>query len=191
MVVTDLRACDPIYQCIVADPPWPYKDKLPGKGRGAAKYYTLMSIEEISSLYIPSAENCHCWLWTASGFVELGYSVLRSWGFEPKQQLVWVKTGKHGGLYGKMGMGRHMRIDTESCLFGVKGKLPPLNRNVRNTLFCPRQEHSRKPEKFFSKKVENISPGPYLEMFARTTRENWDCWGTETERFEPMETPFR
>ncbi len=27
------------YRVLTADPPWPFKDKLPGKGRGAAKHY--------------------------------------------------------------------------------------------------------------------------------------------------------
>jgi N6-adenosine-specific RNA methylase IME4 len=27
--------------------------------------------------------------------------------------------------------------------------------------------------------VESVSPGPYLEMFARRNRLGWDTWGNE------------
>lgn len=42
----------------------------------------------------------------------------------------------------------------------------------------PRGEHSAKPEAFLDL-VEQVSPGPYLEMFARRQRLGWDTWGDE------------
>lgn len=39
-------------------------------------------------------------------------------------------------------------------------------------------EHSQKPEAFMDL-VEQVSPGPYLEMFARRQRLGWDTWGNE------------
>jgi N6-adenosine-specific RNA methylase IME4 len=42
----------------------------------------------------------------------------------------------------------------------------------------PRGEHSEKPEEFYAM-VEQVSPGPYLEMFARRSRIGWDVWGDE------------
>lgn len=41
-----------------------------------------------------------------------------------------------------------------------------------------RGEHSAKPEAFLDI-VESVSPGPYLEMFARRQRLGWDTWGNE------------
>lgn len=43
----------------------------------------------------------------------------------------------------------------------------------------PRGPHSRKPEAFLDM-VEQVSPGPYLEMFARRNRLGWDTWGNES-----------
>lgn len=43
----------------------------------------------------------------------------------------------------------------------------------------PRGPHSRKPEAFLDL-VEQQSPGPYLEMFARRARFGWDYWGDES-----------
>ena len=41
-----------------------------------------------------------------------------------------------------------------------------------------RGQHSAKPEAFFDL-VESVSPGPYLELFARRQRLGWDTWGNE------------
>jgi hypothetical protein len=43
----------------------------------------------------------------------------------------------------------------------------------------PRGAHSAKPEAFLDH-VEQVSPGPYLEMFARRARFGWDYWGNES-----------
>lgn len=37
--------------------------------------------------------------------------------------------------------------------------------------------------------VEKRSVGPYLEIFARRTRENWTCWGNEVPVEEPAPEP--
>lgn len=43
----------------------------------------------------------------------------------------------------------------------------------------PRGEHSAKPEAFIDL-VEQVSPGPYVELFARRARFGWDYWGNES-----------
>ena len=44
--------------------------------------------------------------------------------------------------------------------------------------------HSEKPPEIYAM-IERCSPGPYLEMFARTKhksdRGDWYCWGDEVE----------
>lgn len=50
----------------------------------------------------------------------------------------------------------------------------------------PRGKHSAKPEAFIDL-VEQVSPPPYVELFARRQRLGWDTWGNEcfnTARFE-------
>ncbi len=44
----------------------------------------------------------------------------------------------------------------------------------------PRGRHSAKPEAF-QDIVEQVSPGPYLELFARRKRLGWDSWGNEVD----------
>ena len=45
--------------------------------------------------------------------------------------------------------------------------------------------HSAKPEAFLDL-VERVSPGPYLEMFARRNRLGWDTWGDEALDHEAL-----
>lgn len=61
-----------------------------------------------------------------------------------------------------------------------RGSLRSLRR-VDSTWFnWPRMDraHSRKPDAFLDL-VESVSPGPYLEMFARRQRLGWETWGNE------------
>ena len=65
----------------------------------------------------------------------------------------------------------------------MRGKLPPKFRSQINWLISYPTSHSQKPREVISI-VERISPGPYLELFCRrrpASRENWHCWGNETE----------
>jgi N6-adenosine-specific RNA methylase IME4 len=39
--------------------------------------------------------------------------------------------------------------------------------------------HSQKPEAWLDH-IEQVSPGPYLEMFARRARFGWDYWGDQS-----------
>ena len=44
-------------------------------------------------------------------------------------------------------------------------------------LLSERFEHSRKPDSVHE--LAEQHPGPYLELFARRSREGWDTWGNE------------
>lgn len=50
-----------------------------------------------------------------------------------------------------------------------------------------RGAHSAKPEAFLDM-VETVSPGPYLELFARRQRLGWDTWGNEALEHAEMGT---
>jgi N6-adenosine-specific RNA methylase IME4 len=55
----------------------------------------------------------------------------------------------------------------------------PLRARVDTRWFTwPRGRHSVKPDAFYDL-VEQVSPGPYLELFARRQRLGWDTWGNE------------
>lgn len=168
--VTDARI-----RTLVADPPWPYNDRLPGNGRGAAKHYGLLTMSDIMRFPLPElADDCRLYLWTTGPFLREAYKVIEAWGFRVRdQQLIWHKTGR-------IGMGHHLRVNHEIVLIGERGKPPTLARNVRSVFEAKPTKHSAKPDEFYEI-VERLSPGPYGELFARRARPGWQQWGDELE----------
>jgi N6-adenosine-specific RNA methylase IME4 len=177
------------YQTIVADPPWPQKGAGPLRGRmgfgdalcgpSKAMPYPTMTVDEIAALQVPASDNAHLYLWTTNRFLPDAFRVMSSWGFDYSTTLVWAKAPMGGGLGGAFGLA------TEYILFGRKGTLPALSRIGRNWFDWKRPydergkpKHSAKPSAFFAL-VESISPGPYLELFAREKRLGWHSWGNE------------
>ena len=59
---------------------------------------------------------------------------------------------------------------------GTRGSPKRRARDVRQLIVAPRREHSRKPDDTYER-IERLLGGPYLELFARHSREGWDSWG--------------
>lgn len=171
------------YRTIVADPPWRY-DTARGittrtRGDGtyspeAARNYPTMTLDEIAALPVreQAADDAHLYLWATNPILPDAFPILAAWGFRYVTTLTWRKLGT-------LGMGYYFRGDTEHVLFGVRGRAPiePAKR-ARNWFAAPKTGHSRKPDLFYEM-VERVSPGPYLELFARRRRYGWDVWGNE------------
>ena len=186
------------YRTIVADPPWPMKwsggasTRVNGRGerhgnaRATVKAlpYPVMSIDEIAALPIHglAEPDAHLYLWITDGFLLDGVArrVVEAWGFTRPRLLVWHKTG--------FGLGTFPRPQHEVCIVAVRGSAPFRARNVGSVQTWPLvyepaglshgRKHSAKPPAFHDL-VEQVSPGPYLELFARSQRLGWDTWGNE------------
>jgi N6-adenosine-specific RNA methylase IME4 len=106
-------------------------------------------------------------------YVNWGYEVAKAWGFEVAQMVTWCKPG--------LGVGR-FQCNTEHCLVCRKGSRHgnPFGATGGTYFNWPRGKHSEKPDEFYHL-VQSVSPGPYLEMFARKNREGFDAWGDEVE----------
>lgn len=162
---------------LVADPPWPFRDKLPGPGRGAIKHYRCMSLAEICTFALPPlAPDCWLFLWRVASMQLESLAVARAWGFDAKAELVWRKIGKSGRL--RIGMGRTVRNAHETCLVCKRGRPERASASVPSVFDAPRTEHSAKPDRFYEL-VEEFSSGPYVELFARRQRPGWTCLGDE------------
>jgi N6-adenosine-specific RNA methylase IME4 len=193
------------YRTIVADPPWDqgrtsnyngtgypagpnYEPDAPMPlGRGTLPYPT-MSVEEIAALPVSdlALSDAHLYLWTTQRFLRSSFEIAETWGFAPNSTLVWCK--KPSGVR----LGGAFPATVEFVLFCRRGSLPmigtadkawwewprrrgaPVARGQRRTQF-----HSAKPEAFLDI-VEQVSPGPYVELFARRDRLGWDTWGNES-----------
>jgi len=190
----DLIACAgrERYATILADPPWRFTNrtgKMAPEHRRLSRYGTL-SMEDIAALPVSrvAASTAHLYLWVPNALLPHGLSVMEAWGFQYKSNIVWHKLRKDGGSDGR-GVGFYFRNVTELLLFGVRGKnartLAP-GRSQVNYLGTRKREHSRKPDEQYDL-IEDCSPGPYLELFARGKRRRWVMWGDQAvESYEPL-----
>ncbi len=162
------------YKTIMADVPW----NVEQTGRlGAQAHYDLLSLDQIAALPVAdlAEDDAHLWLWVTNATLEAGYSVARAWGFTVRSPLTWIKP--------RFMLGNYLRNATEHVLFATRGKAPVQFKAQPTWMFAPLQDHSHKPEEQFAV-IERVSPGPYLELFARRrppSNADWSVWGNEID----------
>ena len=177
------------YGTILADPPWQFSNrtgKMAPEHRRLSRYptLTLQAINAIPVLAVASGQS-HLYLWVPNALLHEGLEVMAAWGFQYKTNLIWHKIRKDGGPDGR-GVGFYFRNTTEMVLFGVRGRLRTLTsgRTQVNIIKTQKREHSRKPDELYAI-IEACSPGPFLELFARGQRVDWDQWGNEVVDYAP------
>jgi N6-adenosine-specific RNA methylase IME4 len=195
------------YRTIVADPPWDHSDgtgytlgnkqrltasKKPRSSgadpRSTGLPYGTMDLEAVKALPVAdwAEDDAHLYLWTTNRYLRDVWDVAEAWGFKGVCVIVWCKSWL-GGLGGGA-----WQSNVEFCLFARRGNLPTLGKVRGRWYEWPRRVgppvgpgekrgfmHSAKPEAFLDH-VEQVSPGPYLEMFARRARMGWEYWGDQS-----------
>ena len=161
------------YKTILADPPW----EMNQTGTyGAIHQYPLMTMKQIMEMPIADLadpDGAHLWLWVTNGVIPYVNDVLNAWGFTYRSIFTWVKP--------RLGLGVYLRNASEQLIFATRGKnIAVRYRSQPTWAFAPVQEHSHKPEEQYAI-IERVSPGPYLELFARRRQPGWDVWGNEIE----------
>ena len=178
------------YKIIYADPPWTYaKTGGTRSSRGMAKqFYPTMTIDEICSLPIReiSDTNCLLFLWCPFPQIPNGLKVIKSWGFEYfGLAFLWIKKTNKGKDF--FGMGYWTRTNPEPCFLAIRGKMKPHSHGIRQLIYAPIQEHSKKPAIIRNKIIELCGDLPRIELFARPIsdlfqkEDGWDVWGNEVE----------
>ena len=171
--------------CIVADPPWRFSDKLPGKGRGAEKHYGCLTLAEIVAFDLPKlADDAWLFLWRVGAMQTEALTVAKAWGFNPPtSEIVWVKS--HGmvcdnGDGAQMGMGRTVRNCHEVCLVCRRGKPLRASASVKSVIVAPRGKHSEKPDLFYEQVDKLVGDkARVVELFARRHWPGWACFGDQ------------
>lgn len=172
------------FKTVLADPPWRFQNRT---GKVAPEHrrldrYSTMELSEIKELPVSDvvAKNAHLYLWVPNALLPDGLAVMEAWGFRYVSNVVWAKRRKDGGPDGR-GVGFYFRNVTELILFGVRGSMRTLApaRSQVNMIETRKREHSRKPDEQYDL-IEQCSPGPFLEMFARHPRGGWTLWGDES-----------
>ncbi len=179
---------------ILADPPWLFENRT---GKVAPEHkrlhrYVTMTNEEIMALPVRdiAAPQSHLYLWVPNALIATGLAVMEAWGFTYKTNIVWYKVRQDGGP-DRRGVGFYFRNVTELVLFGVRGSLRTLSpaRSMPNILISRKREHSRKPDQLYEV-IEQCSPAPYIELFARTRHPGWTVWGNEAESYTPPDNLY-
>jgi N6-adenosine-specific RNA methylase IME4 len=196
------------YRTIVADPPWPMpatgkttRGETDSRGTYTAKSgrvvdgtwwgrhrggsvrlpYTTMTLDEIRALPVGglAESDAHLYLWTTNRFLWDARAIAESWGFTFSTLLTWCKTPMG------IGFGGAYTLTSEFVLFCRRGSLAPQRRHDSTWMQWSRPyenghiAHSAKPDAFIDL-VEQVSPGPYVELFARRARFGWEYWGDES-----------
>jgi N6-adenosine-specific RNA methylase IME4 len=154
------------FRVIYVDPPWEVAD-VP---------YPTKPLDEIKRVgkVIPADDNCALFMWATAPMMDDAIDVLRAWGFEYRNSMIWDKQSPQPG---NPILGQH-----EILLFGVRGTLPqtPARARPASVYSEARTAHSAKPESFYEI-IEGLYPGlRYLEMYARDRgRPDWVVWGNQ------------
>ena len=175
--VTDLQrhAAGPRkYGTIYADPPWLYDNQ--GTRAATSNHYDGMTVDDLCALPVRdlAADDAHLHLWTTNAFLFECPRIFEAWGFEFRSTFVWIKP--------QLGIGNYWRNSHEILLTAVRGDAKSFaDHNLKSWLECDRGAHSAKPEQVRTF-IERASPGPRLELFARSPATGWAVWGNQIER---------
>lgn len=174
------------YRVILADPPWAFENySEAGEGRNANQHYPTMTADEIIALPVGhlASDSCAMFLWCTDPLLDRGFDALRAWGFRyVTVAFTWAKRTKLDAAW-HLGTGYYTRANPETCLLGIAGRMGlPKSRAVRQLVVAPVREHSRKPERIHGD-IEAMFDGAYAELFARSRRPGWDCWGNDLDKF--------
>lgn len=150
-------------------------------------------------------------MWITSANLPFGIELLKSYGYDYKTVMfTWIKLNEKFNdklirtaktivnipptesdsiaaleKLTFMSLGHWTRSNVEYVIVGSRGKEPlqRLRKDIRQVVFAPIMEHSRKPDEV-NKRIENmlLRPGDKIyELFARRQFSNWICTGNELD----------
>jgi N6-adenosine-specific RNA methylase IME4 len=135
--------------------------------------YPTMTLEQLAALPVRDLahdDGCHLYLWTTQKFLPDAIKLVDAWGFNYQCLMTWVKPG---------GMTPYsFMYNTEHVIFARRGNVPLSKLGEKLSFEAPATGHSIKPDIFYQR-VALVSPGPRLDMFARSAHEGFTAWGNE------------
>lgn len=187
-MIVDIYNTQNQYDLIVADPPW--KQAKGGKksvrpiSSGTELDYPVCSLEEIKehlsqATSLTSGESSILFLWTIDKYLFEAQKIAEELGYKLHARMIWDKvTGIPAAFT--------VRYGHEYLLYMYKGKLTPVaieERGKIHTVFREQvKRHSQKPELSFEI-INRLYPiARKLELYARTERDGYDCWGNEVNK---------
>lgn len=192
------------FRAILADPPWHFRARSKRQHkdwtsrRDAEHHYRVMGLDEIKAMPVGqvAAADCHLFLWATGPHLPQALETMKAWGFRYSGiAFMWAKLRRRFNPLQlrilpsadsdfHVGLGFTTRKNCEFVLLGRRGNCKRRSRRVRELVLSPVREHSRKPDEV-RERIEEYCEGPYLEMFARSSREGWTAVGDEVGKFSP------
>jgi N6-adenosine-specific RNA methylase IME4 len=168
---------------MVCDPPWEYEAFAGYNGNPGGPPrkmvlrelpYDALTVPQLEALPVRSmadSAGANLFLWTTNRYLPAAFGLLEAWGFRYRQTLLWFKTGANP-LTGAIAP-----TACEFLLYARIGNGAPLGSKWSSPLVTTKRpgpnSHSAKPDAFLDL-IEQVSPGPYVEMFSRRARFGWD-----------------
>lgn len=173
------------YEFISADPPWPYELRSEkGEEKSYARHYGAMPLDAIKAMRVGELARMPCvlGLWAISSMIPEAIETGRAWGFTFKSEIVWRKVTRNGKV--RMGTGYRIRTCHEPVLIFTLGN--PRHKPFPSLFDGVAREHSRKPEEWYELVERHYPNRWYLDLFSRASRPDWDAWGYEAGKFDPV-----
>jgi len=181
------------WDAALLDPPW--------QGQGGEKHYETLSIDALVSLgpALDALLKPDAWIfvWTTKSLIEDAKRLLRLWGFQFHDFIVWTKPNRYGFGNPKIGI----RRATEYLLVGTRGDVRSHFRAQQDFFSQNAGIHAEKP--LFQHELIQRMIGPTgctIELFARTRYDDpdrpagvaprWGFWGMELERCDVSLLPW-
>lgn len=186
MSFVDIHNTDKKYKIIYADPPWKQskggKKKARPNSSGKELDYQVLSLEEIErhlqKAVSLTTDDSVLFLWTIDKYLFDAQRLAENLGYKLHARMIWNKVNGIPAAF-------TVRYGHEYLLHMYRGKLTPVAKEVRgkiHTVFTEMvTKHSKKPVKAYEI-IESLYPHfSKLELYARNSRDGWDCWGNEVE----------
>ena len=182
MAIVDIYNLDKRYDIIYTDPPWQQTKGNARKCRpnqGKALDYETMSLDGIFDIHKQAVELCNkkhdVFVWTIDKYLHQTEQMMSDLGYVLHARFIWDKTNGIAPAF-------TVRFSHEYLLwFYKKGEMLMPDEKQRGkftTVFRePATKHSKKPQCAYEMLEDLFPNSTRLEMFARNTRNGWDCWG--------------
>lgn len=190
---------DKKYDVVSIDWPWHFYSRAatanPESDRNAQRHYPTMDLDYIKAFPLKQLlkPDALVFMWMTGPLEVDGVHAMlfRHWGLRPSAKaFTWVKVRRgfdmqllhstpllESDLH--VGTGFTTRKNTEVVYMARRGSgIPRARADIREVIFAPVTEHSRKPVEYFRRAEAYTRPDvDRLDMFAGEPRPGWDSYG--------------
>ena len=144
------------------------------------RHYETMTVPEIMAMPVEeiAAPQALLFLWVTVPHLANGMDTASRWGFKYVSSFVWPKQ--------RIATGYWIRNRHEIVLLCKRGRFPRPDGKAPfpdSVLDGEQREHSRKPIGL-KDHIDDLWPqARRVELFARSDRDGWTCWGDEVGKF--------